>query len=140
LICIMARPWRPSANLALVAALAVVAVGEAARAEYPRRLIFARMLSAAPDDVPMIREASAPLFDAAAAGATREWANPRTGNSGAIKLRRIFALKDMPCRTFDYTTWTKHHTNQTRVVFDWCRPLAEIDEQDADGIEKRKER
>lgn len=69
----------------------------------------------------MIREASAPLFDAAAAGTAREWSNPRTGNSGAIKLRRIFAQKGMPCRTFDYTTWTGHHTSETRVVVDWCK-------------------
>jgi hypothetical protein len=27
----------------------------------------------------------------------------------------------MPCRTFDYTTWTGHHTSETRVVIDWCK-------------------
>ncbi|MGO8917995.1 MAG: hypothetical protein ACLQJR_18995 [Stellaceae bacterium] len=112
--------WKP-AGLALAAALATLAVGEAARAEYPPLLVFGRILSAAPEDLPIVREASAPLFDAAAAGTTREWSNPRTGDSGAIKLRRIFALKGMPCRTFDYTTWTEHHTNETRVVGDWCK-------------------
>lgn len=114
------RNVRRLAGLALTAALAVLAVGEAARAEYPP-LIFGRILSATPEDLPMLRSASAPLFEAATAGTTREWSNPQTGNSGAIKLRRIFALKGMPCRTFDYTTWTEHHTNESRVVLDWCK-------------------
>ena len=69
----------------------------------------------------MVREASAPLFDATAASTTREWSDPETGNSGTIRLQRIFTLNGMPCRTFDYTTWTGRHTNATRVVIDWCK-------------------
>jgi hypothetical protein len=108
-------------GLVLAAILAVVALSEAARAQYPAFLVFGRILTAAPEDLPMVREASAPLFDATAMGTTREWSNPETGNSGTIKLRRIFALNGMPCRTFDYTTWTGRHTSETRVVIDWCK-------------------
>lgn len=112
--------WKP-VGLALAATLAVLATGEAARAQPLAPMVFGRILTAAPEDLPIVREASAPLFDAAAAGTTTEWSNPRTGNSGTIKLRRIFTLKGMPCRTFDYTTWTEHHTNEMRVVADWCK-------------------
>jgi hypothetical protein len=105
----------------LAAILAVLALSEPALAQYPAFGVFGRILTAAPEDLPVVREASAPLFDATAAGTTREWSNPATGNSGTIKLRRIFALNGMPCRTFDYTTWTGHHTSETRVVIDWCK-------------------
>jgi hypothetical protein len=108
-------------GLVLAAILAVVALSDALRAQYPAFMVFGRILTAAPEDLPMVREASAPLFDATAAGTIREWSNPKTGNSGTIKLRRIFALNGMPCRTFDYTTWTEHHTSETRVVIDWCK-------------------
>lgn len=108
-------------GLVLAAILVVLALNEAARAQYPAFMVFGRIVTAAPEDLPMVRQASAPLFDATAAGTTREWSNPQTGNSGTIKLRRIFVLNGMPCRTFDYTTWTEHHTNETRVVIDWCK-------------------
>jgi hypothetical protein len=108
-------------GLLLAAIVGVLALSEPARAQYPAFAVFGRILTAAPEDLPMVREASAPLFDATAAGTTREWSNPETGNSGTIKLRRIFALNGMPCRTFDYTTWTGHHTSETRVVVDWCK-------------------
>jgi hypothetical protein len=108
-------------GLVLAVVLAIVALSAAARAQYPAFMVFGRILTAAPEDVPMVREASAPLFDATAVGTTKEWSNPKTGNSGTIKLRRIFALNGMPCRTFDYTTWTEHHSSQMRVVIDWCK-------------------
>ncbi len=109
--------WRP-AGLALAA---VLAMGEAAWAQHPALTVFGRILTAAPEDLPIVRKASAPLFEAAAAGMSKDWSNPQNGNSGSITLRRVFALKGMPCRTFDYVTWTEHHTNQVRVVVDWCK-------------------
>jgi len=110
-----------TAKLAMAASVVVLALGNAARAEYPPPLIFGHIVSAAADDLPSILAASAPLFDAAKAGKTGEWSNQETGNSGTVTLRRIFALKDIPCRTFDYATWTEHHSNETRVVVDWCK-------------------
>ncbi len=112
--------WKP-AGLALVVVLAVLAAGEASRAANTPTLIISRILSAAPEDLPFVREASAPLFDATAAGVGGEWSNPQTGNSGTVELHRIFALRGMPCRTFEYTTWTEGHTFMTRVVIDWCK-------------------
>jgi hypothetical protein len=108
-------------GLLVAAILTVLALSEAARAQYPAFAVFGRILTAAPEDLPMVREAPAPLFDATAAGTTREWSSPESGNSGTIKLRRIFTLNGMPCRTFDYATWTGHHTSETRVVIDWCK-------------------
>jgi len=51
-------------------------------AQYLPHVIFPCIVTVADQDLPMILEAAAPLFDAAAAGVTREWSNPRTGHSG----------------------------------------------------------
>lgn len=109
-------------KLALATALAVLSALGAARAEYPPPLIFGHIFTVEPEDVPIIRKNSTPLFEeGAATGMNKEWSNPQTGNSGAVKLRRVYNLKGVPCRTFDYTTWTQHHTNVTRVTVDWCK-------------------
>ncbi len=61
------------------------------------------------------------VFETANAGTTKEWYSPRTGSSGAIKLARMFELKGMSRRAFNYITWTKHHSSETRVTVDWCK-------------------
>jgi hypothetical protein len=115
------RLVRRAARAAGLALAVVLAMGVAAWAQYPTPLIFGRSLSTNDEDLAVVRAATAPLFDAATSGMTREWSNPQTGNSGTVELRRIFALRGMPCRTFGYTTWTEHHANETQIVLDWCK-------------------
>jgi hypothetical protein len=109
--------------LATLLVLAVLAVSGPARADYPLPLIFGRLFGIAPDDLPAVREASQPLFDAGAApGTVKEWSNAKTGHTGSVKLRGIFDLKGgIPCRTFDYVSWTQHHSFQSRLTVDWCQ-------------------
>ena len=108
-------------GLALAVGLAAVGAGSAVRAQYPPLTAFGRLFAAGPEDEATIRQTATPLFEAAAAGASEQWSNPQTRNSGTITLQRIFMQSGMPCRTFAYSTWTEQHTNETRVVVDWCK-------------------
>jgi surface antigen len=72
-------------------------------------------------DMELIRRAAEPLFSAETAGAQTRWANAESGNSGAIRLRRIYELKGLSCRQLLYTTKYRAETKPSATTLDWCR-------------------
>jgi surface antigen len=73
------------------------------------------------EDIAIIQRAAAPLFEAAPVGGVAAWQNPNSGNSGSMKLRKVYELKGMPCREVSYTM--KYTDRQTPSITNvaWCQ-------------------
>ena len=56
------------------------------------------------DDLDALAAAGAKLYtpDKVAVGTVERWINPKTGNSGTVKLTREFQQNGMPCRRLEH--------------------------------------
>jgi hypothetical protein len=113
------RLWRRAAFGVVIAA--ALAAGGPARAQWFPETAFG--LGSGPlthEDVELVLRSSAPLFEAAPAGAVARWENPSSGNKGSITLLRLYALKGLSCRTMRYTAKYPNHSYSNARVVDWC--------------------
>ena len=77
-------------------------------------------------DYAEIAKASEPLFsEQAAIGMSQDWANPKSGNSGTIRLLDRYATqyegKSLPCRKLEYTVVSKALRDPYNLVLNRCR-------------------
>jgi len=75
------------------------------------------------DDIDRLGRAAERLYSGRSIGTVERWRSPDTGNSGSVKLLRVFTGKGMPCRTLRYRV--RLHDRQGRdpdqFVVNWCR-------------------
>ena len=55
------------------------------------------------------------------AGASRNWHNPKSGNSGTVTLQRVFRANSMPCHALHYTVTLAAQQTQRTYDINWCR-------------------
>jgi hypothetical protein len=73
------------------------------------------------EDISIIDKSTKPLFSTDVVGQSVAWANPRTGNKGTIVLRKIHALRGMPCRQIEFQIAARGEKIPSRIVTDWCQ-------------------
>lgn len=74
-------------------------------------------------DVNMLSDTAVQLNDASPlrVGDTKNWSNPDSGNSGVVKLVRIFKSRGMACHALRYDLSFKQRRAGQSYTFDWCR-------------------
>ena len=77
-------------------------------------------------DVNMLSDTATQLNDATPlrVGDTKDWSNPATGNSGIVKLMRIFKSRGMACHGLRYDLSFKQPRAARSYTFDWCKTNA----------------
>jgi surface antigen len=73
-------------------------------------------------DVNMLFETAKELNDAQAVhiGDAKGWSNPDSGNSGTVKIVRLFKSGSLDCHSLRYDLAYKDKTSRTYTA-DWCR-------------------
>ena len=74
-------------------------------------------------DLDSMNTAAAALYKGKAAqiDATGTWKNPKSGNSGTVKLIGIYLYKGMPCRRLAHAIKIKGEADPKRFRIDRCR-------------------
>lgn len=68
------------------------------------------------EDTKLMRAAGIEVLDSTESGATKEWANPATGNSGLIKLLASFSAPDgRACKQVEITSQAKKMTSTSKM-------------------------
>ncbi len=78
-------------------------------------------------DVNMLSGTATQLNDASPlrVGDTKDWSNPDSGNSGVVKLMRVFKSRGTACHTLRYDLSFKQPRATGRsYTFDWCKTNA----------------
>jgi surface antigen len=87
-----------------------------------------RQLALTSEDFAMVGEAVTGLYDAGKIGVTQTWSNPKSGNSGSVKILDTFEYQGLPCRAIEHTVKIRRQADPKQVVMKTCR--------DKDGIWK----
>jgi surface antigen len=84
---------------------------------------FGDSLDLKDSDIAMLQAAASALFqdDKAAIGETKSWSNPKTGNSGAVSLLKLFKHAGMPCKRLQHSIKQKGRADQITYQFARCR-------------------
>ena len=61
------------------------------------------------------------LADPAAVGTKESWANPQSGDSGTIEIRKAFERNDLTCRNVRYVITRKGQTTNRIYVMNECK-------------------
>ncbi len=74
-------------------------------------------------DLDSMNMAAAALYEGAGAriDAISTWKNPKSGNSGVVKLIGIYRYKGMPCRRLAHAVRIKGEADPKRFRIDRCR-------------------
>ena len=87
-----------------------------------------RQLALSSEDFAMAGEAVNSLYDAKKIGVTQTWSNPKSGNSGSVKILDTFEYQGLPCRTTEHIVKIRRQADPKKVVLKTCR--------DTDGVWK----
>jgi surface antigen len=111
-------------------ALGVVMIGSAlgASAHAQPMMNPLRQLALTSEDFAMVGEAVTGLYDAGKIGVAQTWSNPKSGNSGSVKILDTFEYQGLPCRTIEHTLRIRRQADPKQVVLKTCR--------DTDGVWK----
>jgi hypothetical protein len=113
--------------LAAIAVLALLLSASAASAQIsPFRGASRHGEGLNKDDVSMLAGATEQLNEAQSlqTGDTREWSNPKTGNSGTVTAIRIFNTKGLACHSVRYDLSYKAPRPSRFYTVDWCKTQA----------------
>jgi surface antigen len=107
--------------LVIAASVAWAAAGMPARAQINPFKTLPDQLT--PEDLRLLKQAAAKLYigETARAGTVEGWRNPESGNSGGVKLVKIFKTDGMTCRRLQHRVRLKGQTNVYEVVQNRCR-------------------
>jgi 17 kDa outer membrane surface antigen len=94
-------------------------IGPASAQSFP--LIYGPPSGITGEDIELIRRAVEPLFLSDSIGALARWDNPKSGNTGAVRLRKIYEMKGMSCRELLYTTQYRGKAQPSVTKVDWCK-------------------
>lgn len=77
-------------------------------------------------DIGMLSDTATALNDASPlrVGDTKDWSNPNSGNSGVVKLLRLFKARGMACHALRYDLSFKQPRAGRSYTFDWCKTNA----------------
>jgi hypothetical protein len=101
-----------------VAAVASIAAGDAAHAQYGD--VFGT-IRPGPGDQPMVRERVQVLLDGPADPRTLDWQNPRTGNSGTVSLMLESTRRGQQCRQIEYRILPRAMDRPEVAILMWCK-------------------
>jgi hypothetical protein len=116
-----------SSSVAATAVLALLLSASAATAQIsPFRGASRHGEGLNKDDITMLSGAAEQLNEAQSlqTGDTREWSNPKTGNSGAVTAMRIFNNQGLSCHTVRYDLTYKTPRPSRVYTVDWCKTQA----------------
>ena len=57
-------------------------------------------------------------------GDTKEWNNADTGNSGVVKIMRVFSSRGLDCHTLRYALSFRKTQGSKTYMVDWCKTNA----------------
>jgi surface antigen len=80
-----------------------------------------RQLALSSEDFAMAGEAVNSLYDAKKIGVTQTWSNPKSGNSGSVKILDTFEYQGLPCRTIEHIVKIRRQADPKKVVLKTCR-------------------
>ena len=75
------------------------------------------------EDIEILKAAAARLYqnDVSRVGDVERWANPDSGNSGAVTLIEIFSVDEMPCRKMRHVVKIKGAADTKSAVSSRCQ-------------------
>jgi len=79
-------------------------------------------------DMREMNAAAARLYeqDTVADGATAQWSNPRSGNSGSITVVQNFTKADMQCRKLRYNIHLRARRGTRSYTVNWCKTASGV--------------
>jgi hypothetical protein len=84
-------------------------------------LIYAPASGITGEDIELIKRSAEPLYRSDIIGMVAHWENVKSGNSGTVRLRKIYELKGLSCREFLYTTQYHGQKQPSITHVDWCK-------------------
>lgn len=80
-------------------------------------------VSLSPEDYKLLTGAAEQLYTAQAPklGDERSWRNEKSGNSGSVRIVRIYEWQGLPCRQIRHTIRDKSNKDPDTVSIDRCR-------------------
>ena len=77
------------------------------------------------EDLDRMNAAAMRLYSDRPAGSVEDWRNPKTHNTGSVKLLRRFKADGMPCWRLEYTIRFQRAANRPRQYrVNWCKTAA----------------
>jgi surface antigen len=75
------------------------------------------------DDFALMSAAASRLYqqDTVADGATDQWSNPKTGDSGTVTVLHSFEKSGMACRRVRYDILLRAQTGKRTYTVNWCK-------------------
>ncbi len=115
----MIRLWGTPAAVGLAIALGLLSVPAAAQINFYEKYV----IRLSQGDLDSMNTAAAALYAGPVAqiDAISTWKNPKSGNSGVVKLIGIYRYKGMPCRRLAYAVRLKGEADPKRFRMDRCR-------------------
>jgi len=112
---------RPSGGPAIGLAIALGLLSTPAAAQI--NFFEGYVINLTKDDLDSMNMAAAALYkgEVARLDATSTWKNPKSGNSGTVKLIGIYRYNGMPCRRLAHAVKIKGEADPKRFRIDRCR-------------------
>jgi surface antigen len=80
-----------------------------------------RQLALSSEDFAMSNQAVAGLYEAGKIGVAQTWSNPKSGNSGSVRILDTFEYQGLPCRTVEHTVKIRRQADPKQIVLKTCR-------------------
>ena len=64
--------------------------------------------------------------DTVSDGATANWSNPKSGNSGSITVLQSFTMSDMQCRKLRYNIHLRRRRGMRSYTVNWCKTASGV--------------
>jgi len=79
-------------------------------------------------DLRAMSAAAAGLYqqDNVSDGATANWSNPKSGNSGSITVLQSFNRSDMQCRKLRYNIHLRRRRGMRSYTVNWCKTASGV--------------
>ncbi|MFW6027552.1 MAG: hypothetical protein ACOC91_01965 [bacterium] len=107
--------------LPALAVLAALAVSTGAAGEAPRGPLGGAYTQLTPEDLRLVRNATARLLQTGRPGSTTSWKNDASGNFGTMKLERSFRDLGLPCKRIDHVLQFENEADPRLVRLTFCR-------------------
>lgn len=92
-----------------------------AAAEAPRGPLGGAYIQLTPEDLHLVRQATARLLIRGKPGNTASWKNEASGNFGTMELEGSFRSLNLPCKRIDHIIQFKNESDPRLLRLTFCR-------------------